>query len=400
MSGPLAGLLVVAVEQAVAAPFASSRLADAGARVIKIERPEGDFARRYDSLAKGQSAYFVWLNRGKQSICLDLASEADRALLTAMLAKADVFIQNLKPGSLERLGFPVAELRGRHPRLICCTITGFGSDGPFSHLKAYDLIVQGETGLCAITGTPDGPARVGVSVCDIAAGMTAHAAILQALYRRERTGEGAAIEVSLFDALADWMNVPYLHHALGGRDTARAGVNHPSLAPYGAFRCKDGQQIIFSVQNQAEWRRFCALFLGDADMADDPRFAANMDRLRHRAALEQRVQAAFDTLDAAAAMARLEASGIAYGRLNDVAGLAAHPHLRTIAVATEAGELHVIAPAALVDGACAAARQVPALDADGNSLRAEFGQPATTAAAAMPAMRPSVTAEPSPIAGK
>ncbi len=373
MNGPLSGLLVVAVEQAVAAPFASSRLADAGARVIKIERPEGDFARRYDSLAKGESAYFVWLNRGKQSICLDLNAPADRAVLTTMLAKADVFIQNLKPGSLEKLGFPVAELRRRHPRLITCTITGFGSEGPFSHLKAYDLIVQGEVGLCAITGTPEGPARVGVSVCDIAAGMTAHAAILQALYRRERTGEGATIEVSLFDALADWMNVPYLHHSLGQRDTVRAGVNHPSLAPYGAFLCSDGQEIIFSVQNQAEWQRFCALFLDDAALADDPRFATNMDRLAHRVALEQRVQTAFDRLDADAAMARLEASGIAYGRLNDVAGLAAHPHLRTIAVATPVGELHLIAPAALVDGGCVTARRVPGLDENGEQLRAEFG---------------------------
>jgi crotonobetainyl-CoA:carnitine CoA-transferase CaiB-like acyl-CoA transferase len=373
MSGPLAGLLVVALEQAVAAPYASSRLADAGARVIKIERPEGDFARRYDSLAKGESAYFVWLNRGKESICLDLRDEADRAVLTAMLAKADIFIQNLKPGSLEKLGFPVAELRRRHPRLICCTITGFGTEGPFSHLKAYDLIVQGETGLCSITGTADGPARIGVSVCDIAAGMTAHAALLQALYRREREGKGATIEVSLFDALADWMNVPYLHHVLGQRPTERAGVNHPSLAPYGAFRCRDGQQIIFSVQNQGEWKRFCASFLDDPALADDPRFATNMDRLAHREALETRVRQAFEALDASDAMARLEASSIAYGRLNDVPGLAAHPHLRTISITTEAGELQVIAPAALVDGVAAAARHVPMLDQHGDKLRAEFG---------------------------
>ncbi len=372
MSGALSGVTVVALEQAVAAPLASCRLADAGARVIKVERPEGDFARRYDGLAKGESAYFVWLNRGKESLRLDLADAGDRALLSAMLARADVFIQNLKPGALDRLGFPMADLRARHPRLICCSISGFGNDGPFAHLKAYDLIVQGEVGLCAITGTPDGPARVGVSVCDIAAGMTAHAAILQALYSRERTGQGCNIDVSLFDALADWMNVPYLHHVYGERATQRAGVNHPSLAPYGAFACKDGQQIIFSVQNQAEWRRFCAQFLGDAGLVDDERFAGNMDRLAHRPALEALVQAVFDGLAADAAMARLEAAGIAYGRLNDVPGLAGHPHLRTISVETAAGVLHVIAPAALVDGAAPAATRVPVLGADDARLRAEF----------------------------
>ena len=248
--GDLEGITVVTVEQAVAAPYASGRLADAGARVIKVERPEGDFARRYDTLVRGESAYFVWLNRGKQSICLDLKQDADRGLLRSMVSRADVFIQNLAPGAAARLGFGAEALRQADPRLIVCSISGYGEVGPYRDQKAYDLLIQAESGLCAINGTPEGPARVGVSVCDIAAGMSAHAAILQGLFARERSGEGRAIEVSLYHAMADWMNVPYLQTRYGGRPPGRQGLQHPSIAPYGAYACADGKQLLISIQNE------------------------------------------------------------------------------------------------------------------------------------------------------
>ena len=368
----LQGITVVAVEQAVAAPYASSRLADAGARVIKVERPEGDFARNYDHLVQGQSAYFVWLNRGKESVCLNLAAESDRALLDLMVAEADVFIQNLKPGSIEKLGFGSAELRRRSPRLITCDISGFGGTGALSHLKAYDLIVQAETGLCAITGTEHGPARVGVSVCDIAAGMTAHNAILQALFQRERTGQGAGIQVSLFDAIADWMTVPVLQYEYGGYNTARAGVKHPSLAPYGAYRCADGRDVIFSVQNDREWVSFCASFLKQPEITRKPGFAENMDRLRNRAALDEIITRRFSEFTSEEAMHELEAAGLAYGRLNEIAEVSRHPHLRRVPVSTPSGEIEMIAPPAIFDSESPRLGPVPERGAHSDSLRKEF----------------------------
>ncbi|ODM74973.1 CaiB/BaiF CoA transferase family protein [Bradyrhizobium elkanii] len=374
MTKALEGITVVAVEQAVAAPYASSRLADAGARVIKVERPEGDFARNYDKLVQGQSAYFVWLNRGKESICLDLTIEQDRAVLDAMIAKADVFLQNLKPGSMRKLGFDSADLRKRFPRLITCDISGFGDRGTLSHLKAYDLIVQAETGLCAITGTADGPARVGVSVCDISAGMTALNAILQALLRRERTGEGTGIQVSLFDAIADWMNVPVLQFDYSGYHTARAGVNHPSLAPYGAYRCADGREIIFSVQNDREWVSFCTKFLDRPELVRRPGFADNMERIRSRAALDEIVAGRFTQLSSSEAMGELEAAGLAYGRLNQIEDVTRHSHLRRVPVATPAGDIRVVAPGAIFDGERTPAfGLVPACGAHSEALRKEFG---------------------------
>lgn len=374
MKSGLEGITVVAVEQAVAAPYASSRLADAGARVIKVERPEGDFARNYDKLVQGQSAYFVWLNRGKESICLDLTTEQDRAVLDAMIAKADVFLQNLKPGSIGKLGFDSDDLRKRFPRLITCDISGFGDGGALSHLKAYDLIVQAETGLCAITGTADGPARVGVSVCDISAGMTALNAILQALLQRERNGEGAGIQVSLFDATADWMNVPVLQFDYSRYHTARAGVNHPSLAPYGAYRCTDGREIIFSVQNDREWINFCTKFLKRPDLIDRPGFADNMQRIRNRTALDEIVANRFAQLSSDKAVLELEAAALAYGRLNHIEDLSRHPHLRRVPVSTPAGDIHVIAPGAIFDGErTPVLRPVPACGAHSETLRKEFG---------------------------
>jgi crotonobetainyl-CoA:carnitine CoA-transferase CaiB-like acyl-CoA transferase len=372
MNMDLDGIMVVAVEQAVAAPYASMRLADAGARVIKVERPEGDFARAYDTLAKGESAYFVWLNRGKESICLDLKEPQDREFLMRLVQKADVFIQNLKPGTLKKLGLPIEDMHAANPRLIACSISGFGEKGPYANLKAYDLIVQAEAGLCSITGTPESPARVGVSVCDIAAGMTAHAAILQALYAREKSNQGRHIQVSLFDALAEWMNVPYLQSLYGDFETRRTGVNHPSIAPYGAYVTGDGKQLIFSVQNAREWRGFCASFMQDAALADRPGFATAMDRLANRAALDELIEARFASLSASEAIAALEETGIAYGRLNGISDLSEHPHLRTLSVETEGGELHIICPGAQVAGTTQIKRAVPALGAHSKTIRQEF----------------------------
>jgi len=270
-AGDLDGILVVSIEQAVAAPYASEKLADAGARVIKVERPEGDFARGYDHYVNGESAYFVWLNRGKQSIRLDLSQERDKAILRRMIAKADVFIQNLAPGAIARLGFAPEDLRQAYPRLITCSISGYGEAGPFRDMKAYDLLVQAESGLSEITGNTAGQARVGVSVCDISAGMTAVQAILTALYARERTGQGRHIAVSLFHALADWMNVPFLQFTYGGYTPARSGLNHPTIAPYGAYICGDGKAVLFSIQNEREWASFCETTLGQPDVAGDYR---------------------------------------------------------------------------------------------------------------------------------
>ncbi|ARP67248.1 MULTISPECIES: CaiB/BaiF CoA transferase family protein [Mesorhizobium] len=371
MQNSLEGITVVAVEQAVAAPYASSRLADAGARVIKIERPEGDFARNYDKLVQGQSAYFVWLNRGKESVCLDLKLEADRAVLDALITGSDVFIQNLKPGSTEKLGFGSADLRRRFPRLITCDISGFGDTGPYSHLKAYDLIVQAETGLCAITGNQQGPARVGVSVCDISAGMTAHSAILQALYHREVTGEGTSIQVSLFDSVADWMNVPVLQNDYSGYHTVRAGVKHPSLAPYGAYRCADDKEVIFSVQNDREWVNFCEKFLKQPSLTRAPTFADNMERLGHRAQLDEIIERRFSELSCHEAMQELEAAGLAYGRLNEVADISKHPHVRRVGIGTPEGTVETIAPAAIFNSEHPSLRPVPALGAHTESVRKE-----------------------------
>lgn len=371
MAGDLEGLTVVAVEQAVAAPYCTARLADAGARVIKIERPEGDFARAYDRHVKGQSTYFVWLNRGKQSVCLDLKADADRALLARMIAKADILVQNLAPGALGRLGFPTDKLRREHPRLIVCEISGYGDSGPYRDMKAYDLLVQAEAGLCSVTGNADAPARVGVSVCDIAAGMNAHAAILQALIARQKTGEGRAIHVSLFGGMADWMNVPFLQRAYGGSIPPRPGLRHPSIAPYGVFPCSDGE-ILLSIQNEREWANFCRDVLGDADMASDPRFDNMTARVANRPELDARIEALFRPIDKATMAVRLKRAGIAFGMLNTIDGLIAHPQLRTITYETPDGEVRVIAPAAQTDAPEPHYGRVPAIGEQTEAIRQEF----------------------------
>ena len=368
----LDGILVVSVEQAVAAPYLSSRLAEAGARVIKIERPEGDFARGYDHLVKGESAYFVWLNRGKESVCLDLRAADARAALAAMIAQADVFIQNLAPGAIDRLGFAPDELRARHPRLVTVSISGYGEDGPYRDLKAYDLLVQGESGLSAITGTPDGMARVGVSVCDIAAGMTAHQAVLQALFARERTGEGRHVAVSLFHALADWMNVPYLQYVYGGKEPDRNGLNHPTIAPYGAYAGGDGRAVLLAIQNEREWVQFCAGVLDRPALAGDPRFDTNSRRVANRPALDAIILDAFAPLSREDIVARLEAARIAYGRISSIADLSRHPQNRYAEVGTLAGPVTMLGSGILYDGAAVEPGPVPALGQHTQAVLAEF----------------------------
>jgi itaconate CoA-transferase len=368
---PLSGLLVVSLEQAVAAPMCTCRLADAGARVIKIERPEGDFARYYDDLAHGESAYFVWLNRGKESVVLDLARGDDKAVLAAMLARADVFVQNLKPGAVAKLGFSIDRLRREHPRLICCSITGYGETGPYAMRKAYDMLIQAEAGVASVTGSPEAPARVGVSVCDIAAGMNAYEAILEALIARGRTGAGANLSVSMFDAMADWMTAPLLQHE-GGSPPQRIGLAHTSITPYGVFRTRDGADILISIQSDREWRVLAEKVLGDPALAADPQFATNVERLKRRAETDGRVAAVFGAMDVKPLEAKLAAADIAFGRVNDTGMLARHPHLRRITVGTPSGPVSYPAPAEQRASAARRYGPVPALGEHTPKARAEF----------------------------
>jgi itaconate CoA-transferase len=344
---PLEGITVVAVEQAVAAPFCSSRLADAGAHVIKIERPEGDFARGYDAAAKGQSSYFVWLNRGKDSVIVDLTSQEGRAELEKLIAGADILIQNLKPGSMDKLGFSLDRLKKDYPALICCTISGYGDTGPYAHRKAYDLLIQAESGLASITGGPDGPSRVGLSIVDIATGATAHAAILEALIGRGRTGKGADIRISMFDVMADWLTVPLLNSE-AGNPPKRMGLAHPSIAPYGVFASKDGKGILISIQSEREWTKLCAEVLGQPDLPNDPRFANMVERVRNRQLTDKTVGDSFATLTRDELLTRLADADIAFAEVNTMADLTVHPHLRRIEVETPKGIVTYPAPAAIV----------------------------------------------------
>jgi itaconate CoA-transferase len=368
MTLPLSGLLVVTLEQAVAAPMCSCRLADAGARVIKIERPEGDFARGYDHLVHGESAYFVWLNRGKESVALDLARSDDRLLLEAMLARADVFVQNLKPGAAAKLGFPIERLRERYPRLIICSISGYGESGPYAQRKAYDLLIQAESGLASVTGSPGEPSRVGVSVVDIATGMNAYEAILEALLLRARKGEGAALSIAMFDAMADWMTVPLLQFE-GGKPPGRVGLAHPTIAPYGVFKSRDGADILISIQSDREWRILAEHVLADKALAADPDFATNVERVKRRAETDARVQKVFGAHNVDALAVKLAAVDIAFARVNDTALLAIHPHLRRITVGSPSGAVSCPAPPReRSDGF----RPVPALGEHTEKVRAEF----------------------------
>lgn len=357
---PLHGLKVVAIEQAVAAPFCTARLADAGAEVVKIERPEGDFARGYDKAARGQSSYFVWLNRGKSSCVLDLASAEGKAELEKLIAGSDVVVQNLRLGAMERLGFGPERLARDYPRLITCSISGYGESGPMANRKAYDLLIQAESGLCSITGGPAEPSRVGVSIVDIATGATAYSAILEALIRRSVSGKGAIVSVSMFDVMAEWLTVPLLHHEAGD-SPKRVGMAHPSIAPYGVFGTSDGVQMLISVQSDREWVNLCKGFLRNPDLGKDARFATNHARVANRTQTDGIVAEGFRLHTAQTAADALMASDIAFATVSDMEKLTHHPHLRRIEVATPAGAVSLPAPAPIISGENRRYGRVPAL---------------------------------------
>ena len=362
---PLEGLIVIALEQAVAAPYCSSKLADAGARVIKIERPEGDFARGYDSAVFGESSYFVWINRGKESVALDLRSADDKATLRNLLAVADVFIQNLAPGAAARLGFGSQALREQHPRLITCDISGYGESGPLHQLKAYDLLVQAESGLVAVSGAPGPWGRIGVSICDITAGMNALIGVQQALLQRERTGRGSGVKVSLFDSAAELMAVPYLQARYGAGAPERVGLKHPSIAPYGAFTSSDCREVVISIQNEREWLNFCRVVLGDESLAADPRFTGNQARIQHRTVLDEAVQAVFSQLTYAEAVDRLTEAQTAFGAINSVHDLISHPQLRTHEMQVSGRAVQVPASPYVTDWDDPVFRPVPGINQHG-----------------------------------
>lgn len=352
---PLDGITVVALEQAVAAPFATRQLADLGARVIKIERPGvGDFARGYEEAVHGLSAHYVWLNRSKESLTLDVKHPAAAQILAGLLHNADVFIQNLAPGAAERLGLGAATLAERYPRLIVCGISGYGTSGPYRDKKAYDLLVQCETGVVSITGTPDEMAKTGISVADLAGGMYAYSGILTALFQRERTGQGAVLEVSLFDALGEWMGYPAYYTAYGGQQPARTGASNAVIAPYGPFRCGDGTTVFLGVQNSREWAAFCQIVLGQPALADDQRFNTNPQRLANRPALHAIIEARFASLTAEAALALLDQAAIANAKLNSVQEFWDHPQLharnRWRTIESEVGPLQALLPPVTLHG--------------------------------------------------
>jgi itaconate CoA-transferase len=375
---PLEGITVVALEQAVAAPFATRQLADLGARVIKVERPgAGDFARSYDRRVQGLSSHFVWLNRTKESITLDLKKKGAREVLERLLERADVFVQNLAPGAAGRLGFGAETLRERHPRLIVCDVSGYGSSGPYRDKKAYDLLVQCEAGLVSITGTEETPSKVGIAVADIAAGMYAYSNILAALFRRERTGKGASIEVSLFEALGEWMGFPLYYAMYGGEEPPRSGARHASIAPYGPFVCGDGERIFLGIQNEREWERFCEAVLGRPEMAGDELFDDNSRRVENREALEEEISSILERLSSDEAIEKLDGAGIASARMRTVTGFIDHPQLeardRWREVGSPAGPLRALSPPAAVSGAEPVMAPIPGVGEHTAGILAELG---------------------------
>ena len=363
---------MLSLEQAVAAPYCSSRLADAGARVIKVERAEGDFARFYDRSVGELSSYFVWLNRGKQSLVADIKQSQDVALLGAILEHADVFIQNLAPGAAARAGFDSEELRARHPQLITVDISGYGETGGYADMKAYDLLVQAESGLAMLTGHPAGPGRVGVSVCDIACGMSAHAAVLEALIERGRTGRGSGLKASLFDAIADWMNVPLLQFEGSGRAPERMGLAHPTICPYGAFKTADGARVLIAIQNEREWASFCAHFLDEPNLTLQLGFDSNVARVSNRTAVEARIATTFAQFTRHEVTTRLRAANTAFGFVNDIPALAQHPALRRISVGTPAGPAQIVAPPVMTTSGLRHLGPIPAIGEHSELIRAEF----------------------------
>ena len=348
---PLDGITVVSLEHAIAAPLCSRQLADLGARVIKVERPgTGDFARAYDARVKGQASHFVWTNRSKQSLTLDLKHPDAMAALMGLLARADVLVQNLAPGAAARMGLSYEALKDHNPRLIVCNISGYGDDGPYRDKKAYDLLIQSEAGFLSVTGTPETPAKAGISVADIAAGQCASNSILSALLLRATTGRGSAIDVSMLESLAEWMGYPMYYAFDGAPPPPRAGASHASIYPYGPFEAGDGGTVMLGLQNEREWSAFCETVLNDAALATDPRFASNARRNEHRAELQVLVLAVFRDLSTAQVLERLDAARIANARVNDMAGLWAHPQLRSRARWTSVGSPAGPIPALLPPG--------------------------------------------------
>ncbi|WP_031482206.1 CaiB/BaiF CoA transferase family protein [Streptomyces bicolor] len=377
---PLSGITVVSLEQAVAAPYATRQLADLGARVIKVERPgDGDFARRYDTTVHGQSSYFVWLNRSKESLTLDLKAPRGLEILRQLLDGADVFVQNLAPGAADRLGLGVEALRERWPRLVPCTISGYGTSGPWADRKSYDLLVQCQTGLVSLTGTPDETARVGISVADIAAGMYAYSGILTALYTRATTGTVHPVEVSLFEALAEWMGQPAYYTQYGGAQPPRLGTQHPTLAPYGAFAAADGREVLFSIQNEREWAVLCAEFLGRPELTDDPRFATSSARVAHRDELNAVVAERCARSGAEEILKDLESVNIACAGVNDVPAFLDHPVLaargRWSEVAVPGGATaRALLPPADLAGVPARMDPVPEVGEHTDAILAQLGR--------------------------
>jgi itaconate CoA-transferase len=374
---PLADITVVSLEQAVAAPFATRQLADLGARVIKIERPgAGDFARDYDRAVLGQASYFIWLNRGKESVELDVKNPRGQRVLAALLDRADIFVQNLAPGAAARLGLSADTLRARHPRLICCSVSGYGPDGPYARKKAYDLLVQCEAGLLSVTGTPDTPAKAGISVADIAAGMYAYSGVLAALYERERTGTGSTLEVAMLEALGEWMSQPYLYTVYGGQPPRRTGARHASISPYGPYQAGDGQ-VFLGLQNEREWATLCREVLRQPGLAADPRFATNTDRVANDNQLTPVIEAALAGMTADEVTALLDSAGIATARLRTPAEFAAHPQLsardRWRDVDTPSGPVQALLPPVTVAGREPAMGAVPALGEHTAAVLAELG---------------------------
>jgi itaconate CoA-transferase len=383
---PLSGITVVSLEQAVAAPFATRQLADLGARVIKVERPEvGDFARGYDRTVKGLASHFVWLNRSKESLTLDLKQDGAKEILNRLIESADVFVQNLAPGATGRLGFGAQTLRERHPSLIVCDVSGYGSSGPYRDKKAYDLLVQCEAGLVSITGTPDTPSKVGVSTADIACGMYAYSGILAALFRRERTGEGAAIEVSLFEALAEWMGFPAYFTMYGGEEPPRTGASHAAIAPYGPFECGDGEVIFLGIQNEREWERFCEAVLEQPALANDERFTSNSERVENRDDLHQEIEAILEELSSQEAIDRLDDAKIANARMRTVMDFLDHPQLeargRWREVGSPVGPLRALLPPATMDGAEPVMAPIPSVGEHTDNILAELAYDADAVAA-------------------
>ena len=377
MKNDLEGVLVVSIEQAVAAPYLSSRLADAGARVIKIERPEGDFARNYDNLVNGDSAYFVWLNRGKESVSLNLKDKTDLQVLKNIIKKADILIQNLAPGAFERLGLSLDNLRTEFPKLITCSISGFGEKGPYMKQKAYDMLIQAETGLTDLTGVPEnkiekGRARVGVSVCDISAGMTALNAVLQALIGRNKSGKGRHISVSLFSALSDWMNVPYLQYTYSKKEPKRCGIRHPTITPYASFQCGDNLEILIGIQNEREWLNFCKYVLENESLAIDVSFSSNSLRVKNTEKLENIINKKFENFSREEIIEKCNLGGIAFGRISNIKQFSIHPQNQFIEINAPNGKVKMVAPGAEHNGKHLYAKNVPKINENGKSIRKEF----------------------------